>query len=32
MKIKILANLPEAIAQRPDPAFLRWHSENRFQG
>lgn len=29
---KELANLPEAIAQRPDPAFLSWHNENRYQG
>lgn len=29
---KELANLPEAIAHRPDPAFLSWHNENRYQG
>lgn len=29
---KELANLPEAIAQRPDPTFLSWHNENRYQG
>jgi putative restriction endonuclease len=26
-----LTNLPEAIADRPDPAFLRWHNDNRYQ-
>ncbi len=29
---KELANLPEPIAHRPDPVFLRWHNQNRFQG
>lgn len=26
-----LANLPESIADRPSPAFLRWHNDNRYQ-
>jgi putative restriction endonuclease len=29
---KELANVPGTIAHRPNPAFLRWHNENRFQG
>lgn len=27
-----LANLPEKAADRPNPEFLAWHNENRFQG
>lgn len=27
-----LASLPDAAAERPDPAFLRWHNEERFDG
>lgn len=26
-----LANLPAAISDRPDPALLRWHNDNRYQ-
>lgn len=26
-----LANLPASISDRPDPAFLRWHNDNRYQ-
>ncbi len=26
-----LANLPESIAERPAPEFLRWHNDNLFQ-
>lgn len=26
-----LANLPESAADRPDPSFLRWHNDNRYQ-
>lgn len=29
---KELENLPEAIAQRPNLALLRWHNEHRYQG
>lgn len=28
---QLLANLPESPSERPAPAFLRWHNENRFQ-
>lgn len=26
-----LANLPESVAERPSPNFLRWHNDNRYQ-
>ena len=26
-----LANLPASISERPNPAFLRWHNESRYQ-
>lgn len=25
-----LANLPQAAGDRPNPAYLRWHNDNRF--
>lgn len=26
-----LANLPDSVTDRPDPVFLRWHNDNRYQ-
>lgn len=26
-----LTNLPQSATDRPDPAYLRWHNDNRFQ-
>jgi putative restriction endonuclease len=26
-----LTNLPESVTDRPDPKFLQWHNENRYQ-
>lgn len=28
---QVLANLPESVAERPSPDFLRWHNDNRYQ-